>query len=98
MEKAILLALAASLCTATASVCQRKGAMTTAAQGFDAWLVFRLARRPVWLLGIGSMIAGFLLQLTALRFGALAWSSRSWRSSCCSSSATWQSPGLGGCG
>ena len=72
MEKAILLALAASLCTATASVCQRKGAMATTARGFDAWLVFRLARRPVWLLGIGSMIAGFLLQLTALRFGALA--------------------------
>jgi hypothetical protein len=73
MEKAILLALAASLCTATASVCQRKGAMTAAAtRGFDAWLVFRLARRPVWLLGVGSMIAGFLLQLTALRFGALA--------------------------
>jgi drug/metabolite transporter (DMT)-like permease len=32
----------------------------------------RLARRPVWLLGIASMIAGFLFQLTALRYGALA--------------------------
>jgi hypothetical protein len=72
MEQAILLALGASLCTATASVCQRKGAVTVATQGFDAWLVFRLARHPVWLLGVGSMIAGFLLQLTALRFGALA--------------------------
>jgi hypothetical protein len=72
MDKAILLALAASVCTATSSVCQRKGAMTTPARGFDPWLVFRLARRPVWLLGVGSMIAGFLLQLAALRFGALA--------------------------
>jgi len=72
MDIAILLALAASVCTATSSVCQRKGAMTTPARGFDPWLVFRLARRPVWLLGVGSMIAGFLLQLAALRRGALA--------------------------
>jgi len=72
MDKAILLALAASVCTAMSSVCQRQGAMTTPARGFDPWLVFRLARRPVWLLGVGSMIAGFLLQLAALRFGALA--------------------------
>jgi drug/metabolite transporter (DMT)-like permease len=72
MDKAIMLALAASVCTAISSVCQRKGAMTATAGGFDPWLIFRLARRPVWLLGVGSMIAGFLLQLTALRFGALA--------------------------
>lgn len=47
--------------------------MTTATTpGFDPWLVFRLARRPVWLLGIGSMILGFGFQLTALHFGPLA--------------------------
>jgi drug/metabolite transporter (DMT)-like permease len=34
--------------------------------------MFRLARRPVWLLGIASMILGFIFQLTALRFGDLA--------------------------
>jgi drug/metabolite transporter (DMT)-like permease len=72
METAILLAIAASLCTATASVCQRKGAITADTPGFDIWLVFRLARRPIWLLGVGAMILGFLLQLTALHFGALA--------------------------
>lgn len=72
METAIPLALAASLCTATASICQRKGALSTDTSGFDLWLVFRLARRPVWLLGIASMIAGFGFQLTALRFGPLA--------------------------
>jgi len=71
MEKAILLAAAACCCTATASVCQRMGAKTSQTSGFDLGLVFRLARRPVWLLGIASMIGGFLLQLTALRFGAL---------------------------
>ena len=74
MELAILLSLAASLCTATSSVCQRLGAQHLEAQhleaqhleaqhldhngsaqvpGFDAWLVFRLARQPTWLLGFG---------------------------------------------
>ena len=72
METAILLAVAASLCTATSSVCQRMGAKSSQATGFDAGLVFRLARRPVWLLGIASMIGGFVLQLIALHFGALA--------------------------
>ena len=72
METAILLAVAASLCTAMSSVCQRMGAKSSQTPGFDAGLMFRLARRPVWLLGIASMIAGFVLQLTALHFGALA--------------------------
>ena len=72
METAILLAVAASLCTATSSVCQRIGAKNTQTTGFDARLVFRLARQPVWLLGIASMIGGFLLQLIALHFGELA--------------------------
>jgi drug/metabolite transporter (DMT)-like permease len=73
MEKAILLAVAAGFCTATASVAQRQGARSVATTGgFDVRLILRLARRPVWLLGIASMIAGFLFQLTALRYGALA--------------------------
>jgi drug/metabolite transporter (DMT)-like permease len=72
METAIFLAVAASLCTATSSVCQRVGAKNSATSGFDAGLVFRLARQPVWLLGVASMILGFVLQLTALHFGPLA--------------------------
>jgi drug/metabolite transporter (DMT)-like permease len=72
MEKAIVLAVAASLCTAAASVCQRQGARSSQAAGFDAGLVVRLARRPVWLLGIASMTGGFVFQLAALRFGGLA--------------------------
>jgi hypothetical protein len=72
MEKAILLAVAASFCTATASIAQRQGAISVQTTGgFDALLIFRLARRPIWLLGIASMIGGFAFQLTALRFGAL---------------------------
>ena len=72
MEKAILLAVTASLCTATSSVYQRKGARSSPAAGFDLRVVFRLARQPVWLLGIAGMILGLVFQLTALRFGELA--------------------------
>src|SRR5712671_4512144 len=72
MDKAILLAVAASVCTATASLCQRKGARSTQTAGFDARLLVRLARRPAWLLGIAAMIGGFIFQITALRFGDLA--------------------------
>jgi drug/metabolite transporter (DMT)-like permease len=82
MALSILFALAASLCTATASVCQRLGAVSLpgppdgtghgGSRGFDPLLVFRLARRPVWLLGFVGMLAGFACQLTALRFGPLA--------------------------
>jgi drug/metabolite transporter (DMT)-like permease len=72
VDKAILLAIAASFCTATSSVCQRLGARDSQAVSFDARLAFRLARRPIWLVGIGSMILGFGFQLTALHFGALA--------------------------
>lgn len=76
MEQAILLSLAASVCTAASSVCQRLGARHLdkcgELRGFDAWLVFRLAREPLWLLGFVSMIAGFLFQVSALHFGPLA--------------------------
>lgn len=68
-----MLAVAASFCTATASVAQRQGAKDVQTTGgLGVGLILRLARRPVWLLGIASMIAGFLFQLTALRYGALA--------------------------
>jgi hypothetical protein len=46
MDKAILLAVAASVCTATASLCQRKGARDNETTGFDARLLVRLARQP----------------------------------------------------
>lgn len=72
MDKAIPLALLASVFTATSSVCQRLGARDSQPSGVDVWLLFRLARRPVWLLGVASMILGFLFQVAALHFGALA--------------------------
>jgi len=63
MELAIVLALAASVCTATSSVCQRLGARHLEAgghqvRGFDPLLVFRLATQPVWLIGFTAMLAG----------------------------------------
>ena len=53
-------------------MCQRLGARSYERAGFDVWLVFRLARRPAWLLGLASMILGFVFQISALRFGPLA--------------------------
>ena len=68
-----MLAIAASFCTATASLAQRQGAQSVqTTDGFDARLMLRLARQPVWLLGIVTMIGGFGFQLTALRYGPLA--------------------------
>src|SRR3984957_6394236 len=72
MTEAIFFAVLAGFCTATASICQRIGARNSETTGFDIWLVFRLARQPIWLLGVGSMIGGFLFQLVALPFGARA--------------------------
>jgi len=73
MQAAVLLAIAASFCTATASLAQRQGAKSVQTTGgFDARLLLRLARQPVWLLGIVSMIGGFVFQLTALGYGPLA--------------------------
>lgn len=77
MIRAVLLALSASLFTATSSVCQRLGAReaeggSETGSGFDAEIILRLIRQPIWLLGILSMIVGFVLQVTALRYGGLA--------------------------
>src|SRR5215469_5205123 len=73
MQAAVLLAIAASFCTATASLAQRQGAKNVQTTGgFDARLLLRLASQPVWLLGIFRMIGGLVFQLTALRYGPLA--------------------------
>ncbi|HUI04455.1 MAG TPA: DMT family transporter [Acidimicrobiales bacterium] len=73
MVKAVILALAASFCTATSSVCQRLGAAP--APGGDKLsprLLLYLVRQPIWLAGVASMILGFVFQVAALRYGDLA--------------------------
>jgi drug/metabolite transporter (DMT)-like permease len=73
MSKAVLLAVVASFFTATSSVCQRFGAQASGeVTGFDLGIMFRLVRRPIWLVGLASMILGFVFQLSALHFGDLA--------------------------
>lgn len=73
MALAVLLAILASLLTATSSICQRMGAATAPGQdGFSARLILYLVRQPVWVAGVMSMIFGFLLQVAALHFGTLA--------------------------
>jgi drug/metabolite transporter (DMT)-like permease len=71
--KAIILALAASFCTATSSVCQRLGAAPApGGERLSPRLILYLVRQPIWLAGIASMILGFVFQLAALHFGDLA--------------------------
>jgi drug/metabolite transporter (DMT)-like permease len=73
MQEAVLLALAASFFTATASVCQRLGARATEdTSGFDLEILLRLVREPIWLLGFASQILGFVFQIIALRHADLA--------------------------
>jgi len=70
---AILLALVASLFTATSSVAQRVAAAPAPGEISFSWrLVLFLVRRPVWFVGILCMIAGFLFQLAALQGGELS--------------------------
>jgi drug/metabolite transporter (DMT)-like permease len=73
MVRAVMLALAASFCTATSSVCQRLGAASApGGERFSPRLLLYLVRQPIWLAGIGSMILGFVFQVAALHYGDLA--------------------------
>lgn len=69
----IVLALVASVFTASASVAQRAAARPAPLELRFRWrLLFYLLRRPVWLFGILCMIGGFAFQLLALHFGDLS--------------------------
>jgi drug/metabolite transporter (DMT)-like permease len=59
--------------TATASVAQRQAAASAPEKlSFNIHLLGYLLRRPVWFLGIASMILGFIFQILALRAGTLS--------------------------
>ncbi|MET9068816.1 DMT family transporter [Streptosporangium sandarakinum] len=69
---AVILALCAAACNATASVLQRKAARALPESGVSGFaLAWRLVRNPVWLGGIGALIGGFLFQAAALATGGL---------------------------
>jgi drug/metabolite transporter (DMT)-like permease len=69
----VALALTASMFTALASVAQRRAAAPAPGQdGLGLHLVNYLLHRPVWFLGIASMILGFAFQVAALRIGSLS--------------------------
>src|SRR5580698_7351700 len=71
--RVLVLALLASGFTATASVAQRQAAASAPEKlSFNIHLVGYLLRRPVWFLGIASMILGFIFQILALRVGTLS--------------------------
>ena len=73
MTAEILLALVASVFTATASVAQRVAAAPAPGELTLSWrLILFLIHRPVWFFGILCMIGGFLFQLAALHFGDLS--------------------------
>jgi drug/metabolite transporter (DMT)-like permease len=68
----VFLALTASGFTALASVTQRRAAATAPDEMTFSWrLVEYLLHRPVWFVGILSMILGFVFQVWALRMGGL---------------------------
>jgi drug/metabolite transporter (DMT)-like permease len=69
----IVLALTASGFTALASVAQHRAAAPAPGEMSLSWrLVGFLLHRPVWFLGIASMILGFVFQVQALRVGSLS--------------------------
>jgi drug/metabolite transporter (DMT)-like permease len=73
MIEAVAMALTASGFTAFASVAQRRAAAPAPARsGPSLTLIAYLLHRPVWYLGITSMILGFAFQVAALRVGTLS--------------------------
>lgn len=69
---AILLALAASLCNAIATILERLGVETAPADAELSWrLIAHVLRRPVWFAGLMAMTGAFLFQVAALGEGGL---------------------------
>jgi drug/metabolite transporter (DMT)-like permease len=70
---AVLVALASALILGTSAVIEQRGThLVRPRRILSPRLFLDLARQPVWLSGIAANVAGFALQVVALRFGALA--------------------------
>jgi drug/metabolite transporter (DMT)-like permease len=69
----VTLALTASIFTALASLAQRSAAAPAPQRNRPSLrLIGYLLQRPVWFVGIGCMILGFVFQIAALRMGSLS--------------------------
>lgn len=69
---AIVLALAAALCNAIATILERVGVETAPSNATMNWrLIAYVARRPVWFVGLVVMAGAFLFQAAALSQGGL---------------------------
>jgi len=72
MITGVVLALLASVFTASASITQRfAAAPDTSDVSFNLQLIRELIRKPIWFLGILCMIGGFGFQVAALRVSSL---------------------------
>lgn len=72
MVLSVVLAVAAAMANAIASVLQREGARHESADGsLSLGLLWRLAHRPAWLGGITAIGVGFALQAAALATGPI---------------------------
>lgn len=69
--KANILALLAAFAFALGNVLQQKGTLETPAEGDDPRFFVQILRRPVWLAGGASQMAGWILQAVALDTGSL---------------------------
>jgi len=67
----IVLALIAAFLFALGLVLQEKAASTLPPESVGAGFLFRLAHQPIWLLGLGAQIAGFVVQAIALGIGRM---------------------------
>lgn len=69
---AVLIALAAAVCFAFANVLQQRVASRLpTAVAFDTCVLFKLARRPLWLVGFVAIVISISLQAAALGLGRL---------------------------
>lgn len=70
---AVVVALASALILGTSAVIEQRGTQLVKPRKIlSPRLFLDLARQPLWLAGIAANVAGFALQVVALRFGALA--------------------------
>lgn len=70
---AVLAALASAVCFALAAALQQREAGVVESSGVaDPRLLFRLARRPIWLIGVGADGLAAVLHVVALSQGSIA--------------------------